>query len=1676
MRRGLPVKTLTILMLLGALAPETAIADPSSVVEPAVEGAQGAASEAVPLFLGAGNDPMGGALAAHARAAAAALLLDPTDAAAALLALSAARDESLDRAGRAEEELLRGAAASQAAALAEADLLLLLAAQGAEEANDDALPDGLVLVVWPRLDAATAGPRPGGVATLLPDGTYVFDLAAFTPLGAPVPLTAWDVDFLAARTRSGVPEEVPHVLFSDAGGRAGTAPNGTRVLAPSCPAPATAASCITLAVPAAPLKPEGLYAAGAAQMRIRATTSGGEFPAFANPLVPLLATAGEPLGAARAFTLADLLDRRPAAVVLSPASEPATEAPGDAARKDSDGDAWPDLSELSLSSDPFDPRSNPATDDDADGVPNFLSKGRFDATGSGPAEHRRFPSPWPALVSWDSGTPTVAQPGARGLRILDAALLSASGLDERLTKLAFANSATARAPTERIRILASAVGADPATWNPATAELLFELAPTGAGGAWRIESPGGLTLACSPSCVAPVKFTVTGLSALVPGDGGRRLVATADIGAFATDHTSWVAKIDAAAGDVATSLAGAALTGPATGLTAAARTIDVRATRLLLAPATTTPVAGVPFSVTASVRDAAGNVDIDFTGRVTFSATFAPPGTGISPNGGVPTIPAALDFGPAQAGVASVDYRFVRAGVTDTILGSSPGISTGSASVSTGPAPLFRIVVSGASTLVAGTTATYALAGFDSFANHVPLTRATVSHTASNRVGADTVAYTEAGVRGDKAVTVVADALSRIVLSGPTSVVANTATPYDVLGFDRFGNSVPLSAPSITFQAPRMAGKSIVTYAEKGVTGSLAVEVVADALGAIVVDGPTTVVAGTTRTYSVSGFDRYGNPVDVATPTLAYAVPTTAGPASVAYSESGVTGSLAVEVVHAELHSIAVAGPATIVAGTTRTYALAGSDRFRNVVPLAAASLEFVAPQTAGPTTVQYEEAGVTGRLSVAVLPDALARIDVTGPGSIVAGTTAAFGFEGFDRFGNRVDLTETARAVTAPSHVGSIDVCGSQESVVGCRTISVVHDALVAIELAGPTSVVAGSLATYALAGFDQHGNDVPLERATLDYRVPQTAGPAEVAYDEAGVVGWLALLVRPDSLARIDITGPSEVVAGSRTIFALSGFDRFDNSVALTATQVDFDAPSAIGQRELAYTEAGIVGRRLLQVVPESLAAISIEGPATLAAGSQASFRLRGSDRFANAVPLAQATLLYDAPTLPGPAVVEYSESGIVGRLEILVVPAALARLDVSGPATAPAGGPVVLSVAGFDRFGNAIAVTLPQISTLAPTLAGETTFHVDEAGIAGTWTCLVVPGPLARIQLAGPTTLFLGETARYDASGIDAFGNAVALGRASIEFTAVEVGDRVVTYDEEGIAGRFAVEVRDIPPVTISKLGQEDEGALLVVPLVVAGGRGAIDVDIADPRAWLPLQGVVDATGAPLSAVRTGDRLAFRTAGPGTFRIQYVADRTPPGITIDGAPTEGAIVPSVLLRFLADEAATFGYSMSGGPSVQATNLALNSSGVFSIEVQATDPSGNVATRTLTFRIDAEPPVLSAPSAGVVESRIFVRVNATDASNMTVGAELTSEGGTTVQLLPLARTQSDEFAGFFTAVPRAGLKVVLRAVDAAGNSAQSEVLVTPALADPSAPTPAAGALALAAGLAAAAFLTRRR
>ncbi|MHB8585658.1 MAG: hypothetical protein ACYDDF_07465 [Thermoplasmatota archaeon] len=473
-----------------------------------------------------------------------------------------------------------------------------------------------------------------------------------------------------------------------------------------------------------------------------------------------------------------------------------------------------------------------------------------------------------------------------------------------------------------------------------------------------------------------------------------------------------------------------------------------------------------------------------------------------------------------------------------------------------------------------------------------------------------------------------------------------------------------------------------------------------------------------------------------------------------------------------------------------------------------------------------------------------------------------------------------------------------------------------------GSANVTAASSLSLSVSGRDPYGATVPLVSAinwtstcgTIApdgfFVAPQSAPQVCTVQAATGTVvsSPVNIHVGLGRISSLLIQPTNEVLrANDTTLFEANATDVYGNSARIdplwmtscgSITQTgSFRGPThAPVACAVTASYAGVNATSVVEITPGPLAHLSMVGPATVVAGSNATYTLVGSDQFGNAVPLSPGMVAFPAPTAVGPFRFTTEVDGILGSFAVSVVHAPLASIQITGPLAVEAGSTDTYALTGTDPYGNAVPLSRTVLPFTAPTKVGSATLVYVEENVSAQITITIVPGPVSKIAVSSNSSQAnLGEATLFVATGADRYGNTVTdlsfiwsatkggITNAGV-FTASSTGLATVTATIGRVNGSSDLLVTDVLATTVSTQGASYGAAYALEN----GIHGVARVTFADGRATPGTLVVVTITReTPVGAAENATVYGFTDAGgsfnftapqqfslPGTYRIDVIA----------------------------------------------------------------------------------------------------------------------------------------------------------------------------------------------------------
>jgi hypothetical protein len=275
----------------------------------------------------------------------------------------------------------------------------------------------------------------------------------------------------------------------------------------------------------------------------------------------------------------------------------------------------------------------------------------------------------------------------------------------------------------------------------------------------------------------------------------------------------------------------------------------------------------------------------------------------------------------------------------------------------------------------------------------------------------------------------------------------------------------------------------------------------------------------------------------------------------------------------------------------------------------------------------------ISDQLDISIVPAELHRITIT-PSEVTlkANHSVTFNAKGMDLYENSIELDDCDWAssgmvegpcfgdmatFTAPKQAGTYYVYTGTGDVVSTATVVVVPDSLARIEIKPEElEIVAGTNRNFSASGYDAFGNSVDTEfewSSDVGYFedtefVANTKTESGTIYVSSGsVFATCPVTITPDKLAQINVTpSDAEIEPGGEMVFTATGYDKYWNPIsqdvnwdvnigAVSPSRGESTVFTAPDSTDFGYIEASsgdIIGTANIKVVDEDWEDLKIMG----------------------------------------------------------------------------------------------------------------------------------------------------------------------------------------------------------------------------------------------------------------------------------------------------------------------------------------------------------------------------------------------------------------------------------------------------------------------------------------------------
>ena len=788
------------------------------------------------------------------------------------------------------------------------------------------------------------------------------------------------------------------------------------------------------------------------------------------------------------------------------------------------------------------------------------------------------------------------------------------------------------------------------------------------------------------------------------------------------------------------------------------------------------------------------------------------------------------------------------------------------------------------------------------------------------------------------AIEVVPDKLARLEISPQNvSVIAGESVQFDVRGLDRFGNPVAVT-PQYSISQPlgeldpggllatQKAGNAIVqAKAEELVVESTVAVAPAEMEGAVLSpEGPIALVAGEAQVLRMSGFDKFGNTVQIEGVWEIFPALGSIDAQGVLHPEKAGKGKISATVTQMRTgKQIQVSTDIAVTAGETTKIVVAPNP------------VQVIAGEEVIFEVVAYDQYGNTTdvHLNWQIEPSELGKLAPDGRLSAVRAVSGKV----MAMLGNVVGSADVQIVPAEAAFLKIIPEAITLEAGQQLQVEAIIEDRF--------GNVVTGDV-LWGLSDADLAAIDAD------DLMVAQREGQGELVATFQSLVATVPLKIKPGPLHTIALkAGEQTLAAGTTLRFEAAAFDAGGNpldatfswSAAETVGRIDanglFTAEKA-GTGIVEVRSGDVVQPATVNVVPGNAAVIKLAPETiTLTAGETQILSFDVFDAYDNRIPSPiyrweveqnMGSVSVDnvlRAEKVGEGFVRLLVGDVSAQTALKIVPGSIASVVVSPPGQVQfsAGQQQAFSAVGYDAQGNLLDL-VPVWSIVGHIGA------IDDGGmfkamtvgdgfvlarigmVSGVTAVKVDPGTIDRVVIEpSQADLRAGEAVGFAATAYDAFDNATpaqfiwalegepVLGELTTEvvFKAIHAGTGKITAAVDGVVGAAPINVQagDLAKIEITPeqidLKSGEQAQIVVHGLDAFGNRLAVSprytLEPADLGAMdstmTNLTGLVDGKGrlsAAVGDISTSVPIEVSPGAPMAIRINLPEQKLMAGKT--------------------------------------------------------------------------------------------------------------------------------------------------------------------------------------------------
>lgn len=418
---------------------------------------------------------------------------------------------------------------------------------------------------------------------------------------------------------------------------------------------------------------------------------------------------------------------------------------------------------------------------------------------------------------------------------------------------------------------------------------------------------------------------------------------------------------------------------------------------------------------------------------------------------------------------------------TYTLTGTDANGCVNSAIKSVTVNALPSVVISGNTTICAGTNATLTATGATSYTWVTGATTSSVSVSPSSNT-MYTVTGTDAnGCVGTAGANVVISSTLSIVVNGPSLLCSGSSATLNATGANSYTWSTGATGGSVSVSPTAFTIYTVTGTDVSGCTGTAYKNITVVAPPSVTIGGPSAVCSGNSINLSASGATSYTWSTSATTTSISVSPSSTVTYSVTGVDGNGCSGTANKMITVNPLPPVSVTGPSTVCAGASATIQVSGALSYTWSTG-AQATYQVITPFADITYYVYGTDAnGCMGGATKSITVSALPALTIGGPSSVCNGSSISLTANGAATYTWNTGSNATSISVS-PTVATTYTLRGTSANTCSNTAVrSITVNPLPVVAVSGPTLICKGNTATLTASGANSYAWTTSSNNATV-------------------------------------------------------------------------------------------------------------------------------------------------------------------------------------------------------------------------------------------------------------------------------------------------------------------------------------------------------------------------------------------------------------------------------------------------------------------------------------------------------------------------------------------------------------------------------------------------------------------